>query len=43
MLDVEVCMVCFLNLCVFELEIFKVLVMVDFFKWEVIEVGLKCI
>lgn len=43
MLDAEVCMVRFLNLCASEPEISKVPIMVDSSKWEVIEAGLKCI
>lgn len=43
MLDLKVVMVIFFNLIVFEFDILCVLIMIDFFKWEVIEVGLKCI
>lgn len=41
-LDVKEEMIIFFNLVVLELEIVCVFVMIDFLKWEVIEVGLKC-
>lgn len=43
LLDVWEEMIIFLNLVMFEFDIVCVFVMIDFFKWEVIEVGLKCL
>lgn len=43
LIDLEVVMMCYFNLIMFELDIVCILVMVDFFKWSVIEVGLKCL
>lgn len=43
MFDLKVVMVCFLNLIVLELDIVCVLIMIDLLKWDVIEVGFKCV
>lgn len=43
MLDFEVVMIIFLYLIGLELEISWVLIMIDFLKWEIIELGFKCI
>ncbi|GAB4349597.1 MAG: methionine synthase [Gammaproteobacteria bacterium] len=43
MLDGEVAMVRFLNLCASEPDIARVPVMVDSSKWSIIEAGLKCL
>ena len=43
MLDSKACMVKFLNLLAAEPEAARVPIMIDSSKWEVIEVGLKCI
>lgn len=43
LIDFEKVMMCYFNLIMFELDIVCILVMVDFFKWSVIEVGLKCL
>ena len=43
MLDSKKAMVTFLNLIASEPDISRVLIMIDSSKWEVIEVGLKCV